>query len=375
MSNQTTFIQPGTDDGAFDSLVIGSSNPLGEPMSIQTVHSPAFPVEVDSLATAVVAPPKGKKAPKQVTVEEAEVEEAAEPLQMPKAKVASYLSGKIEEFNHSQLVLIDDSEHPLFNVRDQKLGVSEDLLESLRAGGQIEPGIVYPDGNGKYIILSGNRRARNLKELGVKFKAQQAKPEVGDLGAVFIQIATNEVRVNDSIQVRGQNMQRVFNLNGGDVAAIAVMFGVTKQTVRDELALMEKATKGVVKAISDGIIGKTTGVRLAKLDPKEQDKAVEKARNLSAKLGDAHVAAKGKSLGKGKRGASKGHKVTEAQLLSQKPTTNLLREVAMEKSCPKDVTNILLWVVGDLDSEGAIDSLPWLKKFWNTLEHAPFDIE
>lgn len=333
-------------------------------MAIENLHTPG---NAGSIADAEVVG-AGKKKGKKAAGAEPEAE-VFEPLKMPKAKVASYLSGTIEEFNHSQLVLIDDPEHPLYNPRDQRLGVSEDLLESLRAGGQIEPGIVYPDGNGKFIILSGNRRARNLKELGVKFKAQQAKPEVGDLGAVFIQIATNEVRVNDSVEVRGQNMQRVFNLNGGNVEAIAVMFGVTKQTVRDELALTEKATKGVVKAMNDGIISKTTAVRLAKLDEAEQAKQVEKARKLSAKLGDAMVASKGKKLS---NTPAKPVKVTEAQLLKRKPTTDLLREVALHKNCPKDVTNTLLWVIGDIDSESAIDILPYLEKMWDSLEHAPF---
>lgn len=376
---QENSINNGVNEGGYPVITLGSPNQGDRTMPMQAVASGLQPVETLSETAPVAAPKKAGKSPKAVAPE-AEGEPFAS-LTMPKGKVSDYLRDEIETFNHSQLVTIDDPEHPLFNPRDQRLGVSEDLTESLKAGGQIEPGIVYATGSGKYIILAGNRRAANLKALGVKFKARQARPEIGDLGAVFVQIATNEVRVNDTLQVRGKNMQRVFRLNGGDALAVAVMFGVTKQTVRDELSLIENADKAVIKAIDDGIISKTTGVRLSKTKNKEgeadldaQKKAIEKARTLSAKLGDAKIAAKGKSLGK----ATKPVKITEATLIagsSAKPSANLLREIAAEVSTPKDVSNVLLWVAGELNAEGLIGLCPWLKKMWNSLEHAPFEIE
>ncbi len=377
--------QPGN-DGGYPVINVIPSKILGEnKMPMQTVNTSGLNVQADEfnpLMVAAASPKAAKKAAPKVVVEaEAEAEEVLEPLTMPKGKIADYLEDEIKTYNHSQLVLIDDPDHPLFNPRDQKLGVSEELTESLKVGGQIEPGIVYPAGNGKFIILAGNRRATNLKALGQKFKARAARPELGDLGSVFVQIATNEVRVNDSLEVRGKNMQRVHSLNGGDVLAIAVMFGVTKQTVRDELSLIENADKSVIKAIADGIIGKTTGVRLSKSKDKDgnpdkdaQRKAIEKARALSAKLGDAKVAAKGKSVGK----APKTVKITEAALLAKanaKPSSNLLREIATEPKTPKDVSNILLWAVGDLDLEGVVGCCPWLKAMWNRLEHAPCELE
>ena len=75
------------------------------------------------------------------------------------------------EVGKCKLVDIRDVEVSPFNARDQEMEPTtglefEELCESLRSEGLVEPLVVRPTGQGKYETIAGTRRLRALKQVG-----------------------------------------------------------------------------------------------------------------------------------------------------------------------------------------------------------------
>lgn len=342
------------------------------PMAIEQIKSTAA-------GTATVAAKEAKTKKKTEAAEgaeaEAEKEPEPEPLLMPDGKISEFLDDEISSIPLRALVPIDDPEHPLYDPRAEKVVASQEFLDSFKEQGQLEPGIVFPLGNGKFVVLAGNQRVAGLRHAGIdRFKARTAKPEIGDMGAVYLQIATNALRTDDSLEARGKRMKHMLKLNGGNVLATAKAFGVTKETVRNAIKLQE-ADASVRKAVADGIIKETTAVQLvtgSAGDKEKQKKAIQKAREMSEKLGNAKVAT-GIKAKKGKVGKAP-KAIPAAALMSRKPSQNLIRELASAANFSKETDTVLQWILGELDSETLVATVPAVKKVWNKLENRPNDI-
>lgn len=367
-----------TDEGAYPKLSLVASQGDAN-MSIEPVGSapaPRIKRQRASGPTVEVDPETGKPL--------ANDAKPAPVLKMPKGKIADYVDPEIISFKPSEIELPTKEHGILFDERIT-LPLDATFLESLREHGQIDPGVVYPLANGKYLVIEGTRRQRHLAELKLPFKARKVRPEMGDLGAVAMQIITNEHRTDDSLRVRGQKMIRALTANNWDendprakqnkaaFETVAGLFGVTVQTVRNAVNLITKADASVLKALDDGIIKETTALAIVKDEKEGQKKAIEKARAASAKLGDAKVASKGKA-------GSKPKAVTRAALESSakkgKPHGALIAEMAEKATgMSKDATNVLMWVAGQLDAEGAAEAIKGFRATWEQCENAPFELE
>ncbi len=329
---------------------------------------------VEQIKTAIsptaVPPAKGKR-------EKKEAETASEgeqiPLEMPAGKVADYIVDEIEEFPLHALISIDDEEHPLFDPRAGKVIASQEFLDSVKTQGQLEPGKVFPMGNGKYFVLAGNQRVHALRAAGIaKFKAQRVRPEVGDLGALYIQVATNEHRTDDAPDAKARRMAHVLKLTGNNVKDVASMFKVTPQTVRNATKLLEADPK-LRQAVADRIIQPTTAINIITEtggDKAKQKAKAEKAYEMSKKLGDAKVV-----TGQKAKKAKAPKAITAAQLLTRAPGKNLVREVVSNAKLNAQANTLAQWYLGEIDSETMLSLIPEVKKIWNKLENAPFEVE
>lgn len=318
---------------------------------------------------------KRKSKPIPAAAEEAMLAEPVEPepvpLVAPKKPSATYLSADAREYKLSQLDVIDDPNSPLYDERVH-FKVNQALVDSIRNDGQLEPGIVYPTGDDRYLILAGVQRFKALKELGGnrKFLAREAKPELGDLGAIWIQVTTNEIRTSDSLEQRARNIRRVMAATGDNVQQVATRFGVTAQSIRNALSLLD-ATKPVKDLLTKGLISDTTAVRLSRLEEDEQEKQAEKINKLAAKLGDGAKVATGQATS----AKPKAVKITEQQLLSRKPSGKLVAEIAAKADLGKEANTLIQWIVGELDTESMLSLVPAVRKVWAELENATFEIE
>lgn len=365
-------------DGAYPKLSL--VNTKGDDgMSIEPVGSapaPRIKRQRASGPTVEVNPETGE--PLATTAKPAPV------LKMPKGKIADYIDPEIVSFKPSEIEL-PTKEHGVLYDERINLPLDAAFLESLREHGQIDAGVVFPLANGKYLVIEGTRRQRHLAELKQPFKARKVRPEAGDLAAIAMQVITNEQRADDSLRVRGQKMKRALTAFGWDendarakpnkaaFESVAGLFGVTVQTVRNAVGLVTKADPSVLKAIDDGIIKETTALSIIKGEKEDQKKAVEKARAASVKLGDAKVASKGKTGGKPKAVT---RAALEAGAKKGKPHAAFIAEMAEKATgMSSDATNILLWVAGELDAEGAAEAVKGFRKTWEQCENAPFELE
>jgi len=70
----------------------------------------------------------------------------------------------------------------------------QELSDSIKEAGQLQPGKVRPDGNGKYMIIMGERRWRACKLAGVQYKAIVV--EIDDDTLALQAIIENEQRAD-----------------------------------------------------------------------------------------------------------------------------------------------------------------------------------
>lgn len=360
-------LSPERPDTSYPTLRV-VNNKENKPMAIETVKTAAAPASTPAPST------KNKKTAVAAPVT-AEPEAEATLLEMPAGKIADYLVDEIESFPLSALVGIDDAEHPLYDPRAEKLIASPEFVDSIKEHGQLEPGIVYPMGNGKYFVLAGHQRKLAIAAIGngAKFKARRVKPEIGDLGAISVQVITNELRTNNTLEARGKAMARILKINGGNVKQVATWFNLTPQSVRNAMKLQEAAPQ-LRKAVQEGIIKETTAIQLitqSEGDKEKQIKAAQKAREMSVKLGDAKLATASKA-----KKAKPPKAITADQLLDRvrKPGNNLVREVVSTAKLGKEADTLAQWILGEIDSETMLNLIPAVRKIWNELEHAPIEI-
>lgn len=303
--------------------------------------------------------------------------------EMPSGKISDYFPDQWSLLPLSQLEFITDETHPAHQPERLKLPVNKDLAESLKTDGQIRPGHVYPTGDGKYIVLSGMQTTKALRfleeqgEKNVRLKAFVADPELGDMGGVAVSVIANEFAQQNTqdgkAAVMLQSLKMLGYYNPSTTAEqktamkvrVAGFFGVTKVHVQSAINVFEKATADVKQALNEGLIKQTTAAKLASKPKEEQEKAIANARKAAQKSEANRVNADGTA-------SKRAGIITAEKLLSTKPSTALLRELFGQPGVPKDASNLLQYVTGDLDYAGATALLPWMKKAMEKCENAVF---
>lgn len=181
----------------------------------------------------------------------------------------------------------DDASHVLHDPRIND-PIDEKMVLNIKAYGVFEPVLTQKLPDGRVVVLDGRQRVRCAREANRRLKAEGAEvmripvanPKRGDLAtATGIMISSNEIRRDDSMAVKAAKAQKLHNQFGRTVEEIAVMFGVSNVTIYSWLKL-EDAAPEVQKAIEDGELSTSAGVKLATLPQAVQ---VEKLAQLKAR--------------------------------------------------------------------------------------------
>ena len=187
---------------------------------------------------------------------------------------------KIQFVSPKQLYLFKD--HP-FKMRNGE--ENEQLLESIRCQGTIEPLIVRPINDGKYEIVSGHRRYKACVELGI-VNIPVILRNLTNEQAIAVMVDANIHRENilpsekafaykmklDAIKSQGIRTDLTFSqpakrLNSSEV--IASSFGIGKDMLYRYIRLTELIPP-LIKLVDDGKIALTPAVELSYLTKEEQ---------------------------------------------------------------------------------------------------------
>lgn len=190
------------------------------------------------------------------------------------------------DFLPEALTLITDPHHPLYDERVH-LPLDEAMIANIDTLGVLQPILVQKNPEtGLIEVIVGRQRVKHTAEVNRR-RIERGAPVLYVPGvartysrtspnAVFdLTISENELRQGDSPMVKAAKMGRARD-HGRDDDAIATLFGCTKETVRDTLALLT-CTKAVTDAVDKGQIGVTNARKLAALPPAEQR---EKAKEM-----------------------------------------------------------------------------------------------
>jgi ParB family transcriptional regulator, chromosome partitioning protein len=213
---------------------------------------------------------------------------------------------KVLMLDPEKVKIVTDKKHPLYDER-VNLPVSEALVKNIMVHGVLEPVIIRKNPeNGDVEIVAGRQRTKACREANKRLDKEGSEKIMlpatvrrGDeVSLVGVMASENEIREGDSPLVRAEKMQRLLNM-GKTEDEVGVYFGCGKATVKNSLAVLE-CTAPVRKAVDDGQINVTAAYGLAKLEPEEQKKTLEK------------MIAAGASAN-GKRGKSRAQKAAKAE--------------------------------------------------------------
>ena len=253
--------------------------------------------------------------------------------------------GDVLNFDPSKLKVVTDPKHPLYDERVE-LPIDEAMVKSIMRLGVREPLIIRRDGDDVYVV-DGRQRRANAIEANRRLAAEDGDPIYvpcvwwgkGDNAKLYeVTVATNELRTASAPMERARKMARLIDM-GRTEDQLAVIFGVTKQTVKATLALLDCAPK-VQKAVAAGL-PVTVAAKLSKLAEKEQ----------VAQLGELEAvgATRGKAAKKALAAKKEGKPVEKPQRMRSRAVVE--RFAARLEHCDtmegSAVHCALLWLLGD----------------------------
>lgn len=176
-------------------------------------------------------------------------------------------------------ITIPQPGHPLYDERS-KVEPDEAMILNVIANGIIEPVIIRKEGN-EAVVVAGRRRVRaaqlaneRLRKSGEEAIMVPCMIRRGDDREMLgVSVSENEIRRADTPMVRARKMQALAKL-GRIEGDIAILFGVTKQTVKNHMKLFDLCP-AVQKAVEGGTISATAAAQLADMPVAEQKKALD----------------------------------------------------------------------------------------------------
>lgn len=112
----------------------------------------------------------------------------------------------------------------------------QELANSIKEAGQLQPGKVRPDGNGRYMIIMGERRWRACKLAGVQYKAIIVN--IDDDTLSLQAIIENEVR-SDVTPMESAKAYKVQTDKGMEVKELAKKVGRRPSYIQSRLDLLK----------------------------------------------------------------------------------------------------------------------------------------
>ncbi len=160
---------------------------------------------------------------------------------------------------------------PRTSFDDEALG---ELSTSIAQLGVIQPITIKPNGNGKYIIISGERRWRAAKIAGLESIPAYIR-EVDDENLHAMALVENIQRENLNAIEIALGMKRLVEECGLTQEAMAVKVGKKRSTVSNYMRLLSMPSE-VQLALKEGIISMGHAKAIGGLELEQQLKALKK---------------------------------------------------------------------------------------------------
>lgn len=168
----------------------------------------------------------------------------------------------------------------------------EGLARNIAAIGIHNPIHVRPDAEGGYVIISGERRwrAAGIAGLEVVPCLVAAEGELDTGRNTLTQLSENLQRSNLKLLDVANALKRCLDETGLGQAELAKELGKSKSWVSKYLALL-KAEGSFREALDDGLLGNPETARMfGRLDERQQEKLLRRARKQGQPIGHAEVA-------------------------------------------------------------------------------------
>lgn len=240
----------------------------------------------------------------------------------------------------------DGPTHPLYDER-VNLPLSEALTANIKTYGVIEPVVVRKVDDVPQVV-DGRQRVRAAREANRLLKKAGLEPLLvpvilrrgSDDGMLGVMISANENRSDDLLGTKLKKLERFF-AHGKDEEQAAIAFGVTPQTIKNWLVLME-ASPQLRKLVELGQLSATAAVKIAGMAIDDQSDAIEEI-----KKGGKPTVERAKQIAKKKK--TKGDVTTP-------PSRKILKRLLKRKDFDGDTGRVLRWVIG----EGSSRNIPGL---------------
>ncbi len=162
----------------------------------------------------------------------------------------------------------------------------EELAESIRTGGLIQPIVVRPKDN-RFEIVAGARRFR-AGQLAEQFSLPARIKELTDAQAMEWQLVENSQRVDVHPYQEAQGFQRLLDLPGYDVAALVEKSGKSASHIYARLSLLQLIPE-VAEAFTQERITASHANLIARIPQESQSAAFEQCWRKDWKDDEAHL--------------------------------------------------------------------------------------
>jgi hypothetical protein len=270
----------------------------------------------------------------------------------PVKDIAHFFGTEVQEIDPGLLMSIDADDPRA------KRKVKQNFLENIRENGQLVPGLVYPDGEGKFFVIAGTQRANAIRQLkregkAIKFKALVADQKLVSVGQLTALIAVNEAVVPMTGMEKAFWIVKLQKATNASNSEIARRIGVDEATVRNAKLLIA-STDQMKQAIDDGIITETTALGILK-ETKDNVEAQVKKVNEARKKYEEKQASLQVSDSKKKEPKT----LSAAELQDQKPTTGRLKRLAGAKGVPPAAALAFQLAAGEITHSDLKATAPW----------------
>ena len=172
-----------------------------------------------------------------------------------------------------ELALDELHESPTNPRRTYDVAKLDELAESIRAEGVLEPIMVRPSSlsttDAEWEIVFGSRRVRAARLAGLVSVPALIRADLSDAACLELQIAENNQRADVSPIDEADAILALVERHGRDVHDVAARLGRSLPWVRARLALAG-AEPRIREALAQGIIGEGSAAMLARLPAEQQ---------------------------------------------------------------------------------------------------------
>lgn len=167
----------------------------------------------------------------------------------------------------------------------------KELAESILSNGLINPITVKKWRDGKYLIVSGERRWRSHKVARLK-EVQAFVKEYEDDGQFMIDSLIENIHREDLTSMdKAKFIQKIWKKMGKPpYHSLGMKLSVSEHVIQEHLSLVDKSTpKEVKKAVDEGKLAMRSASMISKLPEKEQVRIAQESMKRETGIGRSEV--------------------------------------------------------------------------------------